>query len=116
MTYGPCTLKPENVHLRTSTGRSNVGFKARTSCSVRVTSIHHTSDLRHKRLLWWVKDPSKSGGNTGQKTYHQKNLSHSCSGGKRTRWGGTTLGTIIRKGKKYYARVYPTTNALNCGA
>ena len=113
--YGPCTLTLDNVHLRKSGNFGTVGFKARTSCSVPVTSIHLKSDLRYKYYTFWnlaIGGVTDSAYNT--RFHIQKNLEFSCNGRVNTVFKGTTLGTIVYNGHKYYARAYSKTSSLNC--
>lgn len=116
MKYGPCTLYPTPTYLRTSSKKKNVGAKPRTECSVPVSSIHHASDLRYKSFIWWKKAGSThTGGNQNESKYEQKNVEYRCVSSEQTGWSGTTAGTIVYGGKKYYARVYFTEESLKCG-
>lgn len=63
--YGPCTLTPSSVYLRTSSGKKAVGFKPITKCSVPATKIHHSTDLRHKWGVWWRHKVTITGQNSG---------------------------------------------------
>lgn len=114
--FGPCVLYPTKVYLRTSGNKKVVGSKPYTKCSVRVSSIRHSTDLRHKKLLWWKKAGTDKGGNTWEKTYTQKNVGYGCKGKSSTTWAGTTLGTIRYNGRTYYARVYQAARKLPCKA
>ncbi|WP_158013357.1 hypothetical protein, partial [Carbonactinospora thermoautotrophica] len=114
--YGPCVLYPTTVYLRTSSNKKAVGFKPYTKCSVPVTSIHHESDLRYKWYLWWRKAGTWKGGNWNASSYTQRNIEYFCKGSSSTTWAGTTLGTIVYRGRTYYARVYPTQKKLACKA
>lgn len=114
--FGPCTLYPTKTYLRTSSGKSKVGAKPVTKCTTAVTSIKHASDLRYKSFIWWRKaGPTFTGGNSKVASYEQRNIEYKCVSKERTGWSGTTLGTIVWKGKTYYARVYFTENSLACG-
>lgn len=44
--YGPCTLYPTKVYLRASSNYGAVGVKPLTKCTVPVSSIRHSTDLR----------------------------------------------------------------------
>ncbi|WP_159612447.1 hypothetical protein [Glutamicibacter sp. JC586] len=115
--YGPCILKPEYLHLRKSGGYETVGYKTKTTCTSAVTSVKHETDLRRKFMIWW-----KKAGNTttsvsrGEKSLYQQNVKFTCKNTKATNWSGTTLGTIVYKGKNYFARVYAPVKKLACGA
>ncbi|WP_017975676.1 hypothetical protein [Actinopolyspora halophila] len=115
--YGPCTLKPSVIHLRTSGDRNTLGAKPVTTCEVPVTSIRHDTDLRYKWWLWWSLADSYPGpGNQNQKRYEQKNVAWRCNGADSTTWAGTTVGTMVFGGETYYARVYQTPVDKDCGA
>jgi hypothetical protein len=111
--FGPCTLYPTVIYLRTSGG---LGAKPYTICEVPVTSIHQTTDLRYEWWLWWLLADSYSGGNSGEMRYAQRNVQWMCDGDEETTWAGTTLGTIVYGGQTYYARVYQTPVDKPCGA
>lgn len=114
--FGPCVLKPTKVYLRTSSGKKNVGVKPVTTCSVPVTSITHATDLRYKSFIWWKKaGKTLTGGNRGVASYTQKTAEYKCVSTEKTGWSGTTLGTIVFRGKTYYARVYHISQSLACG-
>lgn len=113
--YGPCTLKLDNVHLRKSGGWGTAGFKAHTHCTAKVTSIHHSSDLRYKYYSWWklaVGGVTADARNTTQ--LDQTNLEFTCTGKVNTAFKGTTVGTIVYNGKTYYARGYSNTSLVPC--
>lgn len=113
--YGPCTLKLDYVHLRKSGNWGTVGFKAHTNCSVPVTSITHSSDLRYKYYTVWklaLSGIQSSARNA--RTLDQKNIAFSCNGDVNTRFIGVTLGTIVYQGKTYYARNYSEQTSLPC--
>ena len=112
--YGPCTLTPSSVYLRTSSGKKAVGFKSITKCSVPVAKIHHSTDLRHKWGVWWRHKVTITGQNSGVASYTQKNVAWKCKGADSTTWSATTLGTITYKSKRYYARVYAAPRVLAC--
>lgn len=115
--YGPCTLNPSVIHLRTSGGKKTLGAKPVTECSVPVASIRHDTDLRYKWWLWWSLADSYPGpGNQGQKRYEQKNVAWRCDGTDSTTWAGTTVGTIVFGGETFYARVYQEPVDKDCGA
>lgn len=111
--YGPCTLYPTLIYLRTSGG---LGAKPYTDCTVPVSSIRHNTDLRYQWLSWWRLAASYAGGNSGEKRYEQRNVQWQCHGTDSTTWAGTTLGTIVYDGETYYARVYQTPTTKDCGA
>lgn len=115
--YGPCTLNPSVLHLRTSGGRNTLGTKPTTDCSVPVTSIRHNTELRYKWLLvfWWLAASYPGPGNQGERRYEQKNVEWQCNGTDSTTWAGTTLGTIVYGGQTYYARVYQDPVDEACG-
>ena len=114
--YGPCLLSLEYLHLRKSGGYQTVGYKAKTTCSEIVESIHHDTDLRYKFSVWWLKAGSTtSSSNRFQRSLYQQNVAFPCKNNNNTTWSGTTAGTIIHKGKPYYARKYVPVNTLACG-
>lgn len=81
-----------------------------------VTSIHQDSDLRYKSFIWWKKaGPTIGGGNTGEKSYEQRNVEYRCVSSEKTGWTGTTSGRIVYRSRTYYARVYFTESSLVCG-
>lgn len=113
--YGPCTLKLDHVHLRKSGGWGTAGFKAHTHCTAKVTSIHHSSDLRYKYYSWWklaVGGVTADARNTTD--LNQTNLEFRCNGKVNTSFIGTTVGTVVYGGKTYYARGYSKTALLPC--
>lgn len=112
--YGPCTLEPTRIYMRTSGG---LGAKPYTTCEVPVSSIRQDTDLRYKWWFWWwLADSYPGPGNQGQKRYEQKNVQWQCRGSDSTTWAGTTVGTIVYGGETYYARVYQAPSDQNCGA
>lgn len=118
--YGPCTLVPENIHLRSSSDFTTIGFKARTNCTVNVHSIKHELDLY--RYKWFPLPMGKfehlksvESSNTGQNTLYSRTLEVSCKGDKPHQFGGTAGGKIMFGGKEYHARVYPPFARLDCG-
>ena len=113
--YGPCTLYPSTVYLRASSNYGAVGAKPYTKCTVPVTSIKHSTDLRYKSFIWWRLATTKTGGNYGVASYTQKNVEYYCKSKEQSGWSGTTLGTIVYGGRTYYARVYQAAVSLSCG-
>lgn len=111
--YGPCTLKPSRVYMRSSGG---MGAKPVTECTVPVSSIRHQTDLRYEWLtFWWLQD-SYPAGNSGLARLEQKNVQWACNGDDSTTWAGTTVGTIVYGGQTYFARVYQIPRDLACGS
>lgn len=110
--FGPCVLYPSPIRLRTS---GKVGTKPQTKCSVEVSSIHHSTDLRYKSFIWWKLKGTREANNSREQSLQQKNVEFSCDGDERTGWASTTLGTIVYGGRTYYARVYPSNASLDCG-
>lgn len=113
--YGPCKIVAEGFHARKSGDYQVGGFKSTTYCTKRVSKITHSSQARHKRLIWWIKggldisdSPKIVKSGYYKKTpyasvFTQKNHSISCKSTKGTTWSGRTLGTIDYNGKTYYA-------------
>ena len=115
--YGPCELRPGTVYLRSSYARKAVGAKPKTFCTVRVSSIHHSTTLYWRWFLWWRGGTTTfSGGNFDERSFASKNVAIRCLGRRTTQWAGTTTGTITYRGRTYYARVYQEPRALPCGA
>ncbi|MGP5397407.1 hypothetical protein [Arthrobacter rhombi] len=114
--FGPCVLHPANIHPRKSSNRNAVGVKPYTKCSAQVSSIRHSTDLRYKKLLWWKKAGTYTGGNVREKSYTQRDIAYRCKGKAKTTWSGTTAGTIRYNGRTYYARVYQTPQKIACKA
>lgn len=119
VTYGPCILKPNNIHIRTKSGESDfgiVGFKPSTTCTKPVSSIQHTTNLRYKYYQWWLKAASATAySDPGlTTTLVQKNIEHHCRGHVDTWFWGTAAGVINYGGKEYYARVYPDIARFSC--
>ncbi|WP_181274673.1 hypothetical protein [Brevibacterium oceani] len=113
--FGPCTLNMSNVWKRKSTG--GVGSKPYTVCTQNVTSIKHKSQLAQRTaLLWWKVKATRGGGNKGVKRYEQKNLSAACKSNKKSVWRASTTGTIVYKGKTYYATNMTASYKLPCRA
>jgi len=111
--FGPCTLEPSVIYMRTSGG---LGAKPYTRCEVPVTSIRQDTDLRYKWGLWWRLARSYPGpGNQGQARYEQRNVQWICQGADSTTWAGTTVGTIVYGGETFYARVYQAASEQPCG-
>lgn len=116
VTFGPCTLYPSVMYLRASSNYGAVGTKPYTRCEVPVTSIRHSTDMRYKSFIWWRKaGTTKTGGNSGVASYTQRNVEYYCVSRESTAWTGTTAGTIVYRGKTYYARVYQPVKTLACG-
>ncbi|MFV0463015.1 MAG: hypothetical protein ACK5MP_07485 [Nostocoides sp.] len=113
--FGPCTLYPADIHLRASSNYGAVGVKPYTKCTVPVSSIKHSTDLRYKSFIWWRLATTKTGGNYGVASHTQKNAEYFCKSKEKTCWSGTTLGTIVYGGRTYYARAYQTAVSLSCG-
>ena len=114
--FAPCELYPTRVYRRTSSGRQAIGFKPYTVCDVPVASIRHNSELRYKQLVWWRTKITRSGGNSDEARYTQRNIEYYCAGTKSTTWRGTTQGAITWRGKTYYTRVYTAPKTENCKA
>ncbi|MFV2145533.1 MULTISPECIES: hypothetical protein [Isoptericola] len=114
VSFGPCTLHPSTIHWRTSSGNKSIGQKPYTRCTVPVSRIHHTTELRYQHYLTWKVAKKKTGGNYNQKNYTQKNVEHFCTGTTGTNFRGTTLGKIVYKGKSYYSRVYTSPARFGC--
>lgn len=125
--YGPCKIVAAGFHARESGNYETGGFKSTTYCTQKVSSIKHSSQARFKRLAWWVKGgPEISESTTKIKPgkykkisyptlFTQKNHQFSCKSSKRTTWSGRTLGTIVYKGKTYYADAYaPVQKDVPC--
>lgn len=113
---GPCTLYPSRVYLRASSNYRAVGAKPYTKCTHKVSSIRHDTDLRYKSFIWWRLAKSKRGGNQNERNYTQRSVQYKCKSKEKSKWKGTTKGTVIdTNGKTYYARVYQSTRSLKCG-
>ena len=108
-------LNPSVIYLRASADYEAVGTKPYTTCSVPVTSIRHSTDLRYKSFIWWRLATTKTGGNSGVASYTQKNVEYFCKSSESTGWSGTTSGTMVYVGRTYHARVYQTARTLSCG-
>ena len=115
MRFGPCVLYPSVVYLRASSNYGAVGTKPYTQCSVLVSSIRHSTDLRYTSFIWWRLATTKTGGNSGVASYTQRNVEYYCVSKESTGWSGTTLGTIVYGGRTYDARVYQPVKTLACG-
>ena len=109
--YGPCTLHPSPIRKRNGYVRT----KPHTKCTVSVTSIRHSTDLRYKSFIWWKLKGTKTASNRGVASLQQKNAQFKCVSSEKSGWGSTTAGTIVYRGKTYYARVYPARVSLSCG-
>lgn len=111
--YGPCTLIPRNVHVRTKTNRGEakvIGFKPVTECDQPVQSITHESKLKYKYYVWWRDAPLKFGvptrsGNKGVARLEQRNVEFHCNGLVNTAFIGNTVGMIVANGETYHAVV-----------
>ena len=114
--FAPCELYPTRVYRRTSSGWQAIGFKPYTVCDVPVASIRHNSELRYKQLVWWRTKITRSGGNSDEARYTQRNIEYYCVGTKSTTWRGNTQGAITWRGKTYYTRVYTAPKTENCKA
>lgn len=116
VTLGPCTLYPSVIHFRTRPP-AGIGPKPYTDCKgVRVTSIRQETRLEYEWYAWWKLALTKPGGNTGESRYTQRNVQFNCVGTESTVWGATTSGTVVYRGKTFYARVYQKMRRLACGA
>lgn len=108
--YGPCTMAPEGIHIRKSSGWQAVGFKVKTSCTTRVSSITHFSKLRQKSGILWKEVTPTTGAtsrNFGSSSLYTQSIKLNCpSQSKKHYWGGSTLGEISYSGQMYFARVY----------
>lgn len=112
--YGPCWLRPHGVHTRKSGNWGTVGAKPETECEVPVSVIRHETTLRYSWYIWWLQ-----AGRTHvetDSTSQSVELEYKCRGKEMTTWTGTTLGTIVFRGHRYYARVYHGVRDLKCGA
>ena len=118
--YGPCTIAPEGIHLRKSSGWQAVGFKVKTSCTTQVDSITHFNKLRQKTgLIWKEVTPTtgKTSRNFHASSLYTQSIKLNCpSQGKTHYWSGSTLGEINYNGEMYFARVYApvSTYAIAC--
>lgn len=120
--YGPCNLEVQGVHMRKSGSWRTVGFKAYTRCTVKVTSIRHDNRLREKSGLYWNKVvPTSGSSNIAKKSklLESKGIEFLCPSQKKNHWwSGNTRGTVIYKGKTYYAiqNAPVSAKALPCNA
>lgn len=120
--YGPCTLIPRNVHVRTKTGDGDaeiVGFKPETKCSQPVESIEHESTLKYKYYTMWLDAPLKYGvptrsGNRGVHKLEQRNVEFHCNGLVDTNFIGHTVGKVVANGKIYHAAVNTNVFRQRC--
>lgn len=114
--YGPCVLEPQNIHLRSSSNNTTIGFKSLTTCDHPVTSIHHETRLMYKYYLNWNEAASRTNSrNTGKARLYTENLERDC--GEKDVWtnfAGETNGTIEWNGKTYYSYVRPPFARLEC--
>lgn len=114
--YGPCTLTPTSVYQRTSYNKQAVGTKPVTRCSVNVTQINHSIDMRYRSAVWWnLAGTYNTGPARFSKAHESKTVAYPCVSKESTKWTSSTLGTISWGGKYYYARVYSDIRTLNCG-
>lgn len=115
--YGPCWLHPHRVHLRKSGSWSIVGAKPETRCNRTVSVIRHETTLRYAWYIWWLQagrrhveqEPQTSG-------FQSLEYEFNCRGREMTTWTGTTLGIVIYRGHRYYARAYHGVQDLACSA
>lgn len=115
--YGPCWLRPHGVHTRKSGSWGTVGAKPETECKVPVSVIRHETTLRYSWYIWWLQAGwAHVETDTNSKWFQSVELEYKCRGKEMTTWTGTTLGTIVFRGHRYYARVYHGVRDLACGA
>ena len=69
----------------------------------------------YKSFIWWKLKGTKTASNRGVASLQQKNAQFKCVSSEKSGWGSTTAGTIVYRGKTYYARVYPARVSLSCG-
>lgn len=116
--YGPCRLIPHAVHTRRSGNWGIVGAKPETECgNVRVSVIRHETTLRYSWYIWWLQAGNVHVETATKSTRFQSlGNAYKCRGREMTTWTGTTLGTIVFHGRKYYALVYHGLRDLACAA
>lgn len=114
--YGPCTLKPHAVHTRKSGQWGIAGAKPETECTETVSLIRHETTLRYEWYIWWLQ-AGKTHIETATQTHQFQSLEfeYRCREKEMTTWTGTTLGIIVYRGSKYYARVFHGVRRLACG-
>ena len=120
--HGPCTIVPEGIHLRKSSGWQAVGFEVKTSCTTKVSPITHFSKLRQKSGTLW-KEVTPTTGNPSRNfdspPLYTQSIKLNCpSQSKKHYWGGSTLGEINYNGEMHFARVYAPASkyAIACHA
>jgi len=115
--YGPCWLYPHGVHTRKSGNWGTVGAKPETECQVPVSVIRHETTIRYSWYIWWLQaGKTHVETDTNSKWFQSLELEYKCRGKGMTTWTGSTLGTIVFHGHKYYARVYHGVRDLACEA
>jgi hypothetical protein len=121
--YGPCTLYPHSLHVRTRTKDNDprlVGFKPQTKCEHRVLGITQTSRIRYKYYAWWLNvnlrwDNPQVSGNTNQSSLQDKKVEFICAGTVDTAFVGTVEGEMIdTNGEKYYATTATSVFREHC--
>ncbi|RAV32004.1 hypothetical protein DLJ54_05450 [Corynebacterium heidelbergense] len=110
--YGPCTLSPSVVHVRTGTPSEGkvIGFKPFTQCDRPVESISHESRLKYEYYLWWRDAPLAGGvparsSNSDESRLEQRSIEFHCNGDVDTNFIGNTVGTVVAAGRTYHAAV-----------
>lgn len=115
--YGPCWLYPHKVHTRKSGNWGTVGAKPETDCKEPVSVIRHETTVRYAWYLWWLQAGRTHVETDTNSTWFQSlELEYKCRGKGMTTRTGTTLGTIVFHGHRYYARVYHGVRDLDCEA
>lgn len=116
--YGPCELTPHDIHLRKSSNYTTLGPKPETDCkNVVVTSIQHATTLRYEWFAWWLEaGPTVTRRAVRTRNYVTEDIEVRCRGFARTIWSGSTTGTVVYRGHKFYAVAIYKPVELKCGA
>ncbi|WP_236684315.1 LGFP repeat-containing protein [Corynebacterium epidermidicanis] len=118
--YGPCTLTPNNLHVRTKSGsEKSIGFKPKTTCSFPVTQIEHVSDIAG--LSWRNTMVTHISGirnsNSNEASLESRNIQLFCVdhfGPRYNTYQGRTVGKIRVGEKTYYAEAFTKLASFDC--
>ncbi len=113
----PCTLTLQNIYLRQSFGYGGVGTKVTTSCSVKVTSIAHTTYIQKMGFFGWNTQGTFPASNSNSSSLSQLDIGVTCTNGISTTWTGFTNGYVVYNGVQYTASASVANGygIFNCG-
>lgn len=112
-----CALSVGHMHLRTSSGKTTVGYKPKITCDRVVPRVTLGNEIKkHMILGWWSTEYTSSETRTSIKTWELKSVEKSCTSPTKSKWRGTSNASMLAtNGRSYHARTTTPDQDLKCG-